>query len=86
MIAVRVRPIRRKAVNLMRTHLLLLSVRLFASVPRAAARPNLLFTYTDDQRYDALSVVRKEQGERGLEQAPTEKIILDRDLLPMPLC
>src|SRR5689334_8766037 len=30
-----------------------------------AARPNFLFIYTDDQRYDALSVVQKEQGDRG---------------------
>lgn len=31
----------------------------------APNRPNLLFIYTDDQRYDALSVVQQEQGERG---------------------
>src|SRR5512143_504635 len=31
----------------------------------AADRPNLLFIYTDDQRYDALSVVQQEQGARG---------------------
>jgi arylsulfatase A-like enzyme len=30
-----------------------------------AVRPNFLFLYTDDQRWDALSVVQKEQGERG---------------------
>src|SRR5437764_10000525 len=29
------------------------------------APPNFLFIYTDDQRYDALSVVQKEQGARG---------------------
>jgi arylsulfatase A-like enzyme len=29
------------------------------------ARPNFLFIYTDDQRYDALSVVQKEQGDRA---------------------
>jgi arylsulfatase A-like enzyme len=28
-------------------------------------RPNFLFIYTDDQRYDAVSVVQAEQGERG---------------------
>src|ERR1041385_9247011 len=28
-------------------------------------RPNFLFIYTDDQRWDALSVVQKEQGERA---------------------
>jgi arylsulfatase A-like enzyme len=29
------------------------------------ARPNVLFIYTDDQSYDALSIVQKEQGEKG---------------------
>ncbi len=28
-------------------------------------RPNILFIYTDDQRYDAVSAVQKEQGEAG---------------------
>lgn len=31
----------------------------------SGARPNILFIYTDDQRYDALSVVQREHGERG---------------------
>ena len=31
----------------------------------AAERPNFLFIYTDDQRYDAVSVVQKEQGAKG---------------------
>ncbi len=31
----------------------------------AATRPNFLFIYTDDQRYDAMSVVQREQGDRG---------------------
>ncbi len=44
--------------------LMLLSLcgRTFAA---EAARPNFLFIYTDDQRYDALSVVQKEQGDDG---------------------
>lgn len=50
----------------MRLPLLLLA---FASVitTRAAtqSRPNFVFIYTDDQRYDALGVVQREQGERG---------------------
>ena len=29
------------------------------------SKPNILFIYTDDQSYDALSIVQKEQGERG---------------------
>ena len=36
--------------------------------PREAAaedRPNFVFIYTDDQRWDALSCVQKEQGETG---------------------
>ena len=36
------------------------------NVPAAAPRPpNFLFIYTDDQRWDALGVVQREQGERG---------------------
>ena len=31
----------------------------------APQRPNILFIYTDDQRYDAFSAVQREQGERG---------------------
>ena len=30
-----------------------------------ARKPNFLFVYTDDQRWDAMSVVQKEQGERA---------------------
>jgi N-acetylglucosamine-6-sulfatase len=47
---------------------LLLALGLFAGFTSGAAttnRPNFLFIYTDDQRYDALSVVQREQGERG---------------------
>jgi arylsulfatase A-like enzyme len=40
-----------------------------AILPSAAAaradRPNFVFIYTDDQRWDALGVVQKEQGEKG---------------------
>lgn len=42
-------------------HLLALA----AITATAADRPNFLFIYTDDQRWDAMSVVQKEQGERG---------------------
>ncbi|HVV00763.1 MAG TPA: sulfatase [Verrucomicrobiae bacterium] len=35
-----------------------------ADVP-AKARPNFLFIYTDDQRYDAMGVVQREQGEQA---------------------
>jgi arylsulfatase A-like enzyme len=36
-----------------------------AQEAKAEKRPNFLFIYTDDQRYDALGVVQREQGERG---------------------
>ncbi len=44
---------------------LLWSAIISVSALQAADRPNFLFIYTDDQRYDAMSVVQKEQGERG---------------------
>jgi arylsulfatase A-like enzyme len=40
----------------------------FVSLSRAAIaaeRPNFLFVYTDDQRWDAMSVVQREQGEHA---------------------
>src|SRR5256885_17164926 len=33
-----------------------------AAGDRAVQRPNFLFVYTDDQRYDAMGVVQREQG------------------------
>ena len=39
-----------------------LAASAFAATPR---RPNLLLVFTDDQRWDALGVVQKEQGEKG---------------------
>ena len=35
------------------------------SIRAAEPRPNFLFVYTDDQRYDAVGVVQQEQGEKG---------------------
>lgn len=43
----------------------LLPLLLFASAAVAADRPNVVFMIADDQRYDALSCVQKEQGEKG---------------------
>jgi arylsulfatase A-like enzyme len=46
--------------------LLTLALTAGAALARAADRkPNFLFVYTDDQRYDAMSVVQREQGEKG---------------------
>ena len=53
------------AVNLTKTRVLLGLAMLSASIAQAAERPNLLFIYTDDQRYDAVSVIQKEQGEQA---------------------
>ena len=39
---------------------LALAAAVNAAVPR---RPNLLLVFTDDQRWDAMSVVQREQGE-----------------------
>ncbi len=33
--------------------------------PAAAGRPNFIFVYTDDQRWDCLGTVQREMGERG---------------------
>jgi len=41
---------------------LLLAAGAFAATPR---RPNLVLVFTDDQRWDALGVVQREQGERA---------------------
>src|SRR5436190_11833580 len=42
------------------------SLVVFATaVLQAQTRPNFLFIYTDDQRYDAMGCVQKEQGDKG---------------------
>ena len=43
----------------------LAGLALLASVHAAERRPNFLFVYTDDQRWDAMGVVQREMGERG---------------------
>jgi len=50
----------------LRAALLLLSLcALAVSVQAADRKPNFLFVYTDDQRWDAMGVVQKEMGEKG---------------------
>ncbi len=49
----------------MRKFLLLLALGLAALAPAADRKPNFIYLFTDDQRWDALSVVQKEQGEKG---------------------
>src|SRR6476646_6793415 len=41
----------------------LLPVRLAFAVPAPATRPNFLFVYTDDQRWDAMGVSQREEGD-----------------------
>lgn len=49
-----------------RTLLPLLALTLASTAAAAPARkPNFLFIYTDDQRWDAMSVVQREHGEQG---------------------
>src|SRR5687767_4950618 len=35
------------------------------AVAAPACKPNFLFIYTDDQRYDAMGVVQREQGDKA---------------------
>jgi arylsulfatase A-like enzyme len=54
----------------MKTLLRLCLLRLFfaaflCGAAQTPSRPNFLFIYTDDQRYDAMGVVQREQGERA---------------------
>src|SRR5215470_15569477 len=43
----------------------LLGSLLSAGIARTAEKPNFLFIYTDDQRWDAMGVVQREQGEKA---------------------
>jgi len=43
----------------------LLLILISAVVSGADRKPNFVYVYTDDQRWDALGVVQKEQGEKG---------------------
>ena len=43
-----------------------LALLLFAAAPLSAAdRPNFLFVYSDDQRWDAVGAVQREQGDQA---------------------
>lgn len=45
--------------------LALATVAFLGSAATAADRPNFVFMFADDQRYDAVGVVQKDQGEKG---------------------
>ncbi|MFN3924993.1 MAG: sulfatase-like hydrolase/transferase, partial [Pseudarthrobacter sp.] len=62
------RPLRELAVGLRLLLVALLLAALAGATPRVTAaegRPNFIFIYTDDQRWDAMSVVQREQGEKA---------------------
>ena len=49
----------------MKKLILLFLALLPLALPAAERKPNFLFVYTDDQRWDAMGVVQREQGERA---------------------
>ncbi len=53
------------ALRLRALALLWLAVAALTAARAAERRPNFLFVYTDDQRWDAMGVVQREHGERG---------------------
>lgn len=69
---------------------------LFISHSYAAERkPNFLFIYLDDQRWDAMSVVQKEQGEKGrfpwlktpnMDRLAAEGVRFRNAFVTLPLC
>src|SRR5829696_2463369 len=44
---------------------LLASVQIVVALQAAERKPNFVYIFTDDQRWDALEVVQREQGEKG---------------------
>jgi arylsulfatase A-like enzyme len=66
---------------------------LFAAA--ADRKPNFLFVYTDDQRWDAMSVVQREQGERArfpwlqtphMDRLAAEGVRFRNAFVTLPLC
>jgi arylsulfatase A-like enzyme len=53
------------ALRLRALSLLWFAAALLTAARAAERRPNFLFVYTDDQRWDAMGVVQREHGERG---------------------
>jgi arylsulfatase A-like enzyme len=61
----------------------------------AARKPNFLFVYTDDQRWDAMGVVQREQGEQGrfpfletpnMDRLASEGVRFRNAFVTLPLC
>jgi len=66
-----------------------------SSVTAAERKPNFLFIYTDDQRWDAIGVVQREQGERArfpwfksphMDRLATEGVRFRNAFVTMSLC
>ncbi len=71
---------------------LMLAASPFAAVPR---QPNLLLVFTDDQRWDAMSVVQREQGDRArfpwlrtphMDRLAAEGVRFRNAFVTLPLC
>ena len=69
-----------------------LAASAFAATPR---RPNLVLVFTDDQRWDAMSVVQREQGERArfpwlrtphMDRLAAEGVRFRNAFVTLPLC
>lgn len=78
------------------TAILITLLALFCGHPLAAdRRPNFLFIYTDDQRWDAMGVVQREQGEKarfpwfkspGMDRLAAEGVRFRNAFVTLSLC
>jgi arylsulfatase A-like enzyme len=77
------------------TALLLASPAMLRAADVPAKKPNFLFIYTDDHRWDAMGVVQREQGERarfpwfkspGLDRLATEGVRFSNAFVTLSLC
>ena len=78
-----------------RHYLLLLFALLSVSSAAADRKPNFLFIYTDDHRWDAMGVVQREQGERarfpwikspGMDRLAAEGVRFRNAFVTLSLC
>ncbi|MCH7228019.1 sulfatase [Haloferula sp. A504] len=75
--------------------LLLAGLALFLPLQAETRRPNFVFIYTDDQRWDAFGTVQREQGERarfpwfetpGMDRLAREGVRFDNAFVTLSLC
>jgi hypothetical protein len=78
-------------------HLLLITLAVLLCGPSRAAgrKPNFVFIYTDDHRWDAMGAVQREQGERarfpffkspGMERLAAEGVRFRNAFVTLSLC